>query len=832
MQINNINIKNYQETDQTSLNKDDALQKKIKEMGLRETNAKGVYCEHHNPAMPKGDYSNQRHYVWNESTQQMEELPGIYYISAQGRDKNGSAINNATLQSKLQGYEFTEMEGVYSKNGKNYKYNTQTNSFEEVVNNNFSTSDTTNNQPSIADLYEEIVNGETKSEPNKIPKKEVAREEQHDLCDYAYSIVQYDADNEYIGETIYNLDGSIRRFVERENYDDGSSKIIDKDADGTVTGINMFDNQGRNIGFEFYRSGELTTKAKKEYNADGSYTEILDDYWDSRHEHRVSEYDSDGRMLSSTSTLPDGSVTNTKCYNYENDISLYIETNEAGEIIFITSRTDEGYVGTSVNGDIDDYKNRIEDIEKEIQETQLKFTYLDFPVPPNRNITTDPEQFDLEMKEYEEAKQHYDEECRKLNESLNSSNEWLQHYENTIQLLEFLGNMTHTELDIADLKANGDSEKADALQKELDKQIEEFATVYAEKNKKDWEVHKLLTELNSLSQPYLQSKSEFYDENGNFDELGYEKAIEEYEEARKEYDKQLTDLQKKIDTEIRANDDLKKKLDNLAKGSATDTTNSSIEKNAEYDETGKVTHTYTTNADGSRSDVYYTYEDGVLVQTQETIHYPDGNYTYIFKDADGNLKEEQKVIHNGLGGLTFDCTFGNGTRHVSICDENDKFTKSIYYSSNGKIEEIEEYSYDSQNHDIYKVTIKDSQGKVIREELWENYTFTDNEGNEWYGSRLKKRNDYAESGDLTCVREFQHDSNLNMSSNITYDKNGNVTNYAQLLYSTDGKLSSVIEYEFGDNGKVENGQIEGAISYRQYWYDAEGNVIKEEYIKL
>ena len=46
----------------------DALQEQILSMGLRETYCKGVYCQIHNSDMPIGNYTYQKHYVWNDST--------------------------------------------------------------------------------------------------------------------------------------------------------------------------------------------------------------------------------------------------------------------------------------------------------------------------------------------------------------------------------------------------------------------------------------------------------------------------------------------------------------------------------------------------------------------------------------------------------------------------------------------------------------------------------------------------------------------------------------------------------------------------------------------
>ena len=121
---------------ETSLKEDDvnnweALQKAIKEMGLRETYCRGVYCEQHNPNMPAGNYTHQRHYVWNDATQEMVELPEIYYLSDDGGEAEGLE-GYEEIQAYTQGFRFTETDGIYTKDGKNYRFNSETVSFEEI----------------------------------------------------------------------------------------------------------------------------------------------------------------------------------------------------------------------------------------------------------------------------------------------------------------------------------------------------------------------------------------------------------------------------------------------------------------------------------------------------------------------------------------------------------------------------------------------------------------------------------------------------------------------------------------------------------------------------
>lgn len=100
------------------------------------------------------------------------------------------------------------------------------------------------------------------------------------------------------------------------------------------------------------------------------------------------------------------------------------------------------------------------------------------------------------------------------------------------------------------------------------------------------------------------------------------------------------------------------------------------------------------------------------------------------------MKEEQKVIHNEHGGLTFDSTFGDGTRHVHTNNDKGQRLESVYYAADGNVEKTEEFIYDSKNPDLYTVITRDNDGNTISKELWENYTFTDEEGRTWYGNRL------------------------------------------------------------------------------------------------
>lgn len=51
---------------------------------LRNTYVNGIYCEIHNPDMPLGDYSNQRHVYWHKEAGRWVELNGVYKVDKGG----------------------------------------------------------------------------------------------------------------------------------------------------------------------------------------------------------------------------------------------------------------------------------------------------------------------------------------------------------------------------------------------------------------------------------------------------------------------------------------------------------------------------------------------------------------------------------------------------------------------------------------------------------------------------------------------------------------------------------------------------------------------------
>ena len=92
-----------EEINYPELSDKEAFDKVYKEMGLRDTFVKNVYCQQHNPKMPKGDYRNQVHFVWNNIKRKMIPIKGVYFID----DDIAKIFNNEYLQAIMQGYEFT-----------------------------------------------------------------------------------------------------------------------------------------------------------------------------------------------------------------------------------------------------------------------------------------------------------------------------------------------------------------------------------------------------------------------------------------------------------------------------------------------------------------------------------------------------------------------------------------------------------------------------------------------------------------------------------------------------------------------------------------------------
>ena len=117
-----------EEINYPELTDEEAFDKVYKEMGLRDTFVKNIYCQQHNPKMPNGDYRKQVHFVWNNYKRKMIPIKGVYYID----DDIAKIYNNEYLQAVMQGYEFTLIDHIYEKNNKNYKYNDITLKFDEI----------------------------------------------------------------------------------------------------------------------------------------------------------------------------------------------------------------------------------------------------------------------------------------------------------------------------------------------------------------------------------------------------------------------------------------------------------------------------------------------------------------------------------------------------------------------------------------------------------------------------------------------------------------------------------------------------------------------------
>ena len=72
--------KPYTITYQTETTTASALDKAMKDMGLRDTYYKGVYCEINKPQ------GQQKHYFWDEANQKMVEIPNVFYVSKDGHE--------------------------------------------------------------------------------------------------------------------------------------------------------------------------------------------------------------------------------------------------------------------------------------------------------------------------------------------------------------------------------------------------------------------------------------------------------------------------------------------------------------------------------------------------------------------------------------------------------------------------------------------------------------------------------------------------------------------------------------------------------------------------
>lgn len=74
------NNKQYSITYQTETTKEKSLEQTKKDMGLRDTFYKGVYCEANKPG------GSQKHYFWDEGNKKMVEIPNVFYVSSDGHE--------------------------------------------------------------------------------------------------------------------------------------------------------------------------------------------------------------------------------------------------------------------------------------------------------------------------------------------------------------------------------------------------------------------------------------------------------------------------------------------------------------------------------------------------------------------------------------------------------------------------------------------------------------------------------------------------------------------------------------------------------------------------
>ena len=521
------------------ISKEEALEKAIKEMGLRKTNTPGVYCEQHNPNMPKGVYTNQRHYVWNSGTQQMEELPGIYYINAKGADKNGSCIKNATLQAILQGYECTEQEGVYSKNSKNYEYNAQTNKFEEIVTtSNNITTNTTDVIGSIADQLEAFENEGEISEPKKLPTPEVAREERRDWIDGWYIIDQEDADGNSIRSIFYDANGNVQQIWEYERYSDGSTIQKITSSDGSYSLTKFID--GSRIGSyeEYDKEGNLKITTKYyNYAPDGSSYYSISEYSDGtilREEvDRINNYS----MIDKT--YADGTrEINT---NFS-DIEINIEMNKDGEIVNIhmySLELNNGFGISTISEE--DFPKIMQQLNKYIENINTQLTEMR-PVHPNVDNITNSDEAEKEWDAFFDALAQYDIETNEIYSELREFETRKNEYMNQQVAVEFFRKVIEIEKTIEELRKNGKDSKADEIQVQLNNQIHEFAsnfvnTSVARRENKD--------DICSVHIPYPPHRKDYRDENGNVNEVEYDKAMQEYYDLLDEYNKKCEEINQK-----------------------------------------------------------------------------------------------------------------------------------------------------------------------------------------------------------------------------------------------------------------------------------------------
>lgn len=89
------NNKTYTITYKTDATNEKTLDQVKKEMGLRDTFYKGIYCEANKPG------GEQKHYFWDENNNKMVEIPNVFYVSSDGHEVK-DFITNYLAQTKAE----------------------------------------------------------------------------------------------------------------------------------------------------------------------------------------------------------------------------------------------------------------------------------------------------------------------------------------------------------------------------------------------------------------------------------------------------------------------------------------------------------------------------------------------------------------------------------------------------------------------------------------------------------------------------------------------------------------------------------------------------------